>query len=225
MLRVSRELPSRSGVGAMFVNRTATGSLARSDDWNRTLGADGRLGVGEHLTVSGFARAHRRRRAWPGATTRTTSTPSTTTASTGRGSNTGMTGEDFNPEVGFLENADGYRRYLVRFEETMRQERDARAGDSASSCRTRRYTRYDYLDGGLQNAELHVDNHWDWENGNFFTAGAQRHVGRPARAVRGLSRHHRARRASMAGSGSTCAPTPTAASGSTRGSSGTLGGS
>ena len=28
------------------------------------------------------------------------------------------------------------------------------------------YTRYDYLDGGLQNAELHIDNHWDWENGN-----------------------------------------------------------
>jgi hypothetical protein len=33
------------------------------------------------------------------------------------------------------------------------------------------YTRYDYLDdGGLQSAELHVDNHWDWENGNFISA-------------------------------------------------------
>jgi hypothetical protein len=33
------------------------------------------------------------------------------------------------------------------------------------------YTRYDYLDGrGLQNAELHVDNHWDWENGHFASA-------------------------------------------------------
>ncbi len=28
------------------------------------------------------------------------------------------------------------------------------------------YTRYDYLDGGLSNADLHIDNHWDWENGN-----------------------------------------------------------
>jgi hypothetical protein len=27
------------------------------------------------------------------------------------------------------------------------------------------YTRYDYLDGGLNTASLHVDNHWDWENG------------------------------------------------------------
>ena len=31
------------------------------------------------------------------------------------------------------------------------------------------YTRYDYLDGGLSNAELHVDNHWDWENGNLIS--------------------------------------------------------
>jgi hypothetical protein len=28
------------------------------------------------------------------------------------------------------------------------------------------YTRYDFLDGGLSNATLHIDNHWDWENGN-----------------------------------------------------------
>jgi hypothetical protein len=31
------------------------------------------------------------------------------------------------------------------------------------------YTRYDYLDGGLNSAELHADNHWDWENGNFIS--------------------------------------------------------
>src|SRR5688572_7196751 len=49
VLRVSRELPSRSGIGAMFVNRTATGSLARSNDFNRTFGADARLGVGNYF--------------------------------------------------------------------------------------------------------------------------------------------------------------------------------
>ncbi len=26
-------------------------------------------------------------------------------------------------------------------------------------------TRHDYLDGGLNSADLHIDNHWDWENG------------------------------------------------------------
>ena len=34
-----------------------------------------------------------------------------------------------------------------------------------------KYTRFDYQDGGLLNAELHVDNHWDWENGQFITVG------------------------------------------------------
>jgi hypothetical protein len=28
------------------------------------------------------------------------------------------------------------------------------------------YTRHNFIDGGLSNAELHADNHWDWENGN-----------------------------------------------------------
>ena len=54
VLRVSRELRNRSGVGGMFVNRTATGDLSRPGDWNRTWGADARLGVGEHFTMSGF---------------------------------------------------------------------------------------------------------------------------------------------------------------------------
>src|SRR4030095_2913449 len=54
VLRVSRELPSRSGVGAMFVNRSAVGSLARGDDFNRTYGADARLGLGNYFRTSGF---------------------------------------------------------------------------------------------------------------------------------------------------------------------------
>src|SRR4030095_6467687 len=55
VLRVSRELPNRSGIGAMFVNRSGTGSLSPANDWNRTWGADGRLGVGEYFTMAGFA--------------------------------------------------------------------------------------------------------------------------------------------------------------------------
>ncbi|MGH9203049.1 MAG: DUF5916 domain-containing protein, partial [Vicinamibacterales bacterium] len=54
-LRVSRELRNRSGIGVMFVNRAATGNLSSSGDWNRTWGADARLGVGEHVTFAGFA--------------------------------------------------------------------------------------------------------------------------------------------------------------------------
>ena len=164
VLRVSRELPNRSGVGAMFVNRTATGSLAGSRDWNRTWGADARFGVGEHFALSGFAS----RTETPGLTGRDFAYNVDTEYDDGRHRATaeyGRTGEDFNPEVGFLENEDGYRRLSLRYFETMRQEKIRRWGFREWQPHVN-YTRYDYLDGGLNNAELHVDNHWDWENGN-----------------------------------------------------------
>ena len=44
MARVSRELPNRSSLGGIVVNRDAMGSGSASDDWNRTFGVDGRLG-------------------------------------------------------------------------------------------------------------------------------------------------------------------------------------
>jgi hypothetical protein len=56
----------------------------------------------------------------------------------------------------------------MRLQETMRQEK-IRSWGFRELLPHMNYTRYDNLDGGLQNAELHVDNHWDWENGQFFT--------------------------------------------------------
>jgi hypothetical protein len=168
VLRVSRELPSRSGIGAIFINRSATGRLARSGDWNRTWGADARLGLGDFFRTSGFAA----RTETPGLGGRDYAYNVDSEWDDGHnriGFEYGETGEDFNPEVGFLENEDGYRRYLLRFEETLRQEK-VRSWGFRELLPHATYTRYNYLDGGLQNAELHVDNHWDWENGNFFSA-------------------------------------------------------
>ena len=98
----------------------------------------------------------------------------------------GIVGEDFNPEVGYLENTLGYRRWYARIQETMRQEK-IRSWGFREFLPHVNYTRYDYLDGsGLQNAELHVDNHWDWENGYFISTAHQRHLGR-ARSSRSRS--------------------------------------
>jgi hypothetical protein len=163
VLRVSRELRSRSGVGAMFVNRTATGNLSRSGDWNRTWGADARLGVGEHFTVEGFGA----RTETPGLGGRDYAYNIDSEYDDGRhraGFEYGLTGEDFNPETGFLEKEDGYRRFFFRFQETMRQEKIRGWGFREWQPHAT-YTRYNYIDGGLNDAELHVDNHWDWENG------------------------------------------------------------
>ena len=169
VLRTSRELPNRSGVGVMFVNRAGTGGLARANDWNRTFGTDARFGLGEHFTMSGFAA----RTETPGRSGRDSAYNVDSNWDNGQhqaGFEWGVTGEDFNPEVGFLETPGGYRRFRVRFEETLRQAK-VRSWGFRELLPHMNYTRYDYLDGGLLNAELHVDNHWDWENGQFFTVG------------------------------------------------------
>ncbi|MBI4471510.1 MAG: carbohydrate binding family 9 domain-containing protein [Acidobacteria bacterium] len=167
-LRVSRELPNRSGLGAIFVNRSATGDLAGADNWNRTWGLDGRLGVGERVSVGGFAA----KTETPGLTGRDYAWNMTSDYDDGKtlvNFDYGIKGEDFNPEVGYVENTLGYRRWYFRAQETMRQQKIRGWGFREFQPHIN-YTRYDYLDGqGMQNADLHVDNHWDWEDGYFIS--------------------------------------------------------
>jgi hypothetical protein len=164
VMRVSRELPNRSGIGGIFVNRSGTGSLSTDDDWNRTWGADARLGVGEYFNMAGFAA----RTETPGLTGRDYAFNVDSEYNNGTHrivAEYGRTGEDFNPEVGFLENEDGYRRIDGGYHLTMRQQKIRDWGFREWQPHIT-YTRYDYLDGGLNRADLHLDNHWDWENGN-----------------------------------------------------------
>ena len=166
-LRVSRDVARRSGIGVLFINRSATGDQADDDNWNRTYALDGRLGLGERVTVRAFAA----KTATPGFQGRQYAYNTTSSYDDGKtfaAFDYGIVGEDFNPEVGYLENTLGYRRWYMRLQETMRQEK-IRSWGFRELLPHGNYTRYDNLDGGLQNAELHVDNHWDWENGNFFT--------------------------------------------------------
>ena len=164
MLRASKELPNRSSVGAMFVNRSATGDLAAAGRLEPDVGR-GRasMGSGEYFTLAGFAA----RTETPGRLGRDYAFNVDSRYDDGThevGFEYGRTGEDFNPEVGFLENEFGYRRLQLRFQETMRQDW-IREWHFREWLPHAIYTRYDYLDGGLNTAELHVDNHWDWENG------------------------------------------------------------
>ena len=52
--RVRRDLPNRSNIGMLFVNRQATGDLAGNDNHNRTYALDGRWGIGQYGQVLGF---------------------------------------------------------------------------------------------------------------------------------------------------------------------------
>jgi len=178
VLRASRELPNRSGLGLMFVNRTATGRLAGPDNWNRTWGTDGRLGLGQYFRLEAFGALTET----PGRTGREYAYSIAPVYDDGvyvGQFEYGVTGEDFNPEVGFVETTGGYQKYHVRLERTMREEKIRRWGFREFLPHAM-YTRYDFLPlsaasgrpdrrGGLLNAELHVDNHWDWENGNFVS--------------------------------------------------------
>ena len=53
--RAYRDLPNSSQLGAIFVNRQATGMLGGSGDHNRTYGLDGRAGIGQNGQIAGFA--------------------------------------------------------------------------------------------------------------------------------------------------------------------------
>ena len=109
--RVNQELPNRSSIGAIFVGRNGDGSsgLAGSDDWNRTYGIDGRLGIGENTLLQAWA-----------ALTDTPGLEGNEHAYSLQADHNSMkwryrlayteVGENFNPEVGFL-SRKGYRKY------------------------------------------------------------------------------------------------------------------
>ena len=158
--RVSQELPNRSSLGAIFINREGDGALvpAGQDDYNRTYALDGRWGIGPYATVSG----------WAGGT----DTPELDgddhaynlrlDYASPRWSNAiafTEVAEDFNPEVGFLRRDDFRKlegRVLYRY----------RPADLYGLLELRPHVSYNAfwdLDGVQESGFLHVDNHWEWK--------------------------------------------------------------
>jgi hypothetical protein len=168
--RLSQEFGNRSSLGAIFVNKQATGDLAPSDDWNRTLGVDGALGLGDRVTVNGFLA----RTQTPGLTGREHAYNVNFGFQNDRHRalvEYGVTGEDFNPEVGFLQRTGGYRRIRMGLWETLRQDK-IRSWGFREFLPHAWFRRHDRLDGGgLDAAEVHIDYYWDWENGMFLSTG------------------------------------------------------
>ncbi len=171
---VSREFGERSSLGAMFVNRMGTGQAALEDDWNRTWGVDGQLGIGETLTFSGFASR--------------TETPGYADlvggehAYSARGEyfssrlrlwlGTTEVAANFNPEVGFLRRS-AYRSLDYGYFSYHRPKwapvfRELRPHITYNGFRT--------LDGFLESSRLHVDNHFDFENGWHLSPAMNRIV-------------------------------------------------
>ena len=163
--RVRQDFGTRSNVGAMFVNRAATGSLAGDHDFNRTFAVDGRLGIGQRGTISGFA-----------ADTETPGSQSGTHAfnvAAGHDSERyrfggGFTevGPNFNPEVGFYARR-GYRRVDGAFRTAFRP--DNSWGLHELTPHASFFSVWNYETGEKESEWIHVDNTMEWRNGFWLS--------------------------------------------------------
>ena len=116
--RMRRDLPNRSSIGGLFVNRQATGAQALGTDRNRTYAIDGRWGVGQNGLVQGFVG----RTETPGREGRDHAANISATYNSARWrliSGYQENGEDFNPEVGFVRRT-GFRKYDFGLRNTSR---------------------------------------------------------------------------------------------------------
>jgi hypothetical protein len=165
--RISRDLPNRSSIGGIFVNRVATGDLSDSGDNNQTFGIDGRLGVRQNTVVSGFL-----------ARTRTPGVagPDVNVLAYNLRSRTNLrkldvdvgyqqVGKDFNPEVGFL-TRDGYRKGDIRVMTRFRPKRIFQELRPHVTVRG-----FWGFDGFQESGYAHIDNHWQFKDSTEVHTG------------------------------------------------------
>jgi hypothetical protein len=159
VMRVSRDLPNRSAIGGLLVNRTLTGELAPDDGSNRTFALDGKWGVGQHTVLSGFA-----------AGTQTPGIARDEHAFNMR-SRTNLpridlelgyqeVGSGFNPEVGFLSRR-GYRKADARVMTRFRPAEFIRIQELRPHTSYRSFFGFD---GFHESMYWHIDNHWQFRN-------------------------------------------------------------
>jgi hypothetical protein len=167
--RINQELPNRSSLGMIFINREGDGSfgdIPESDDYNRTYGIDGRWGIGDDLMLSTYIA----KTDTEGLTERDHAFELRSNYNSEKWFNRlvySEVGEDFNPEVGFLSRSD-YRKFSAVILRRIRPDdlwglQELRPHAS--------YTGHWGFDGTQQSGYLHVDNHWEFKTGMEFHTG------------------------------------------------------
>ena len=168
--RLRQDLANRSNVGAMVVNRNETGDLAGGGA-DTTVAFDGRWGIGQGGTVSGFM-------ADSGAVSGPSAGPGGSHAyglsaqhqSERARLSLGFTevAPDFNPEVGFLARRS-YRRMNGSVFTTWRPEN--LMGVHELRPHISHYTVFDFATGLQETQFTHIDNHIEWRNGYEIHTG------------------------------------------------------
>jgi len=183
--RFKQELPHRSNLGAIFVNRQgtgtpATGALAPQSDYNRTLGLDGKLGFGKFGQVTGFVartftpRVSAEQYAYKLGTTYDSQAWLLSFNYT-------EVADFFNPEVGFLQRrqgglrdangnliARGYRKPDGLIFHRFRPKNILGLHEVRPHVSYRGF--WDFA-GFQESGFLHIDNHWEWKNGYEIDTG------------------------------------------------------
>ena len=169
--RVRQDLANRSNVGAMVVNRNATGDLAADSGANTTVAFDGRWGIGQGGTVSGFVAdtgAVHDLSAGPGGSHAygLSAQHQSERARLSLGFN--EVAPDFNPEVGFLARRS-YRRMNGSVFTTFRPENFM--GVHELRPHVSHNTVFDFGTGIQETQFTHIDNHIEWRNGYEIHTG------------------------------------------------------
>ncbi|MDP6581580.1 MAG: DUF5916 domain-containing protein [Vicinamibacterales bacterium] len=166
--RVRQDLANRSNFGAIVVNRQATGELAGEDNFNRTYAVDGRWGVGQSGTITGFAADTET----PGLASGDTHAYALSGQHESSWSRVGLgyteVAPNFNPEVGFLAR-QGYRRMNASVFTTFRP--DDLLGLHEIRPHVFHNTFFDYDTGRHETQFTHIDNHLEWRNGYEIHTG------------------------------------------------------
>ena len=164
--RVAKELPNRSRIGGIFINRDGEGS----GDYNRTYAVDGSLGIGEQFTLTSFL-AQTETPGLSGAETAWDVTAGWSSRDFRSNATVREIGENFNPEVGFLPR-DGHRYYQLFGMYYIRPSRIFRELRPHISYFTYRSRRTGVEQGFEESGRVHIDNHWAWPNGTELHTGA-----------------------------------------------------
>ena len=150
--RLRQDLPNRSSIGGLFVNRQSTGVTGLSNDYNRTYAVDGRWGIGQNGLVQGFVG----RTQTPGYDGRDHAMSLSGTYDseawriiTGYQEN----GEDFNPEVGFLRRSNGFRKFDVGVNNRLRPEGFLKFQELTPHMS---FARFWTLDGVMESSYTHL---------------------------------------------------------------------
>jgi hypothetical protein len=160
VVRVLHELPHRSRVGLIAASRLDTDS---TDDYNITVGADARIGLGDKVSIDAYA-AHSETPSRSGASNAGNVSASYTTRQWELGLALRQVDPDFNPEVGFLERPT-FRFWSFRILRHLRTPHLAWFRETRPHITFRQY---DNTDGTPQSRLIHIDSHFLFANGAFF---------------------------------------------------------